>query len=76
MAVEPQSLAFAIENPEFSVGDVASIQQEDTTPATDLLTVSPVKSMFQIESFALRMVLRAAWAMRAPHVSYMTGTAW
>jgi hypothetical protein len=73
--VEPESLAFAVADPEFSIANVAAVQQEDTTP-TDLLTTSPVKSMFQIDAIALRMVVYAAWAMRAPHVAYMTGVAW
>lgn len=74
-AIEPASLAFSVGAPEFEVGNVAAIQQEDTAPA-DLLTKSPVKSMFQIDAIALRMVVWAAWGMRAPHASYMTGVAW
>ena len=73
--IEPESLAFSISDPEFAVADVAAVQQEDTSP-TDLLTTSPVKSMFQIDAFALRMVVYAAWAMRAPHAAYMTGVNW
>jgi hypothetical protein len=73
--IEPESLAFAIADPEFAVGNVAAIQQEDTAPA-DLLTIPPVKSMFQIDAIALRMVVFAAWAMRAPHAAYMTAVNW
>ena len=73
--IEPESLAFAIAEPEFAIANVAAVQQEDTTP-TDLLTTSPVKSMYQIDAFALRMVVWAAWAMRAPHASYMTAVNW
>ena len=73
-AIEPESLAFAINDPEFSISSVAAVQQEDTSPS--ILMTGPTKSMFQIEGFALRMVLWASWAMRAPHVSYMTGVKW
>jgi hypothetical protein len=73
-AIEPESLAFAINNPEFSVSDCAAVQQEDTAPGT--LMTGPTKSMYQIEGFALKMILWASWAMRAPHASYMTGVNW
>jgi hypothetical protein len=75
-ALEPASLAFAIADPEFAVANVAAVQMDDTAPAADLLTKSPVKSMYQIDAFALRMVVYAAWTMRAPHVAYMTGVGW
>jgi hypothetical protein len=75
-AIEPASLAFAIADPEFAVANVAAVQEDDTAPAADLLTKSPVRSMYQIDAFALRMVIYAAWTMRAPHVAYMTGVNW
>jgi len=36
----------------------------------------PVRSMFQTDSLALRMLLRASWAMRAPHAAWTTNTNW
>lgn len=78
VAIEPESLAFSIADPEFAVSSVAAIHQEDTTPANIVsgTAATPVKSMFQIDALALRMNLWACWGMRAPHVSYMTGVAW
>jgi hypothetical protein len=80
MCIEPESLAFSISNPEFSIANVAAIHQEDTTPQNitggSPSPAVPVKSMFQTESFALRMVVWASWGMRAPHVSYMTSVVW
>lgn len=74
IAIEPESLAFSIAPPEFSVATQATIHQEDTTPASP--TTTPSKSMFQIDGLALRMNLWASWGMRAPHVSYMAPVAW
>lgn len=78
ICIEPGSLALTLSAPEFSVANVATVHQEDTNPA-DIVSgtpATPVKSMFQTDSMALRMTLTASWGMRAPHVSYMTGVGW
>jgi hypothetical protein len=66
--------------PEFDVSKETAIHQEDTTPA-DIVSSGgaaavPVKSLFQVDSIALRMILRCSWGMRAPHVSFLTGATW
>src|SRR5262249_34330112 len=81
IAVEASSFASAFSPvPEFAVGTSAILHFEDTNPAdisTPPATVAaPVKSMFQTDSLALRMVLRAAWGLRAPHVAVVTNTTW
>ena len=76
VAVEPESLVFSIEDPQFSISSVAAVQQEDTTPAADLLTKAPVKSMYQIDAYALKMTVWASWGLRAPHVSFMSAVNW
>ena len=79
IAIEPASLAYSIDTPQFDISKVAAIHQEDTTPA-DIVAggtpATPVKSMFQTDSIALRMMLWASWGMRAPHVSFMQSVAW
>jgi hypothetical protein len=35
-----------------------------------------MKSLFQADSFALKMILRAARGMRAPHVAFVPGVTW
>lgn len=81
IAIEPESLAFSIGDPTFTVSKVAALHMEDTTP-TDLVPdggsalAVPIKSMYQIDAFALKMLLRATWGMRAPHVAFMTGVSW
>jgi hypothetical protein len=61
--------------PQFETSKVVLLHQ-DTTPNADPMAGTPTKSMFQVDSTALRMLLRAAWVMRAPHVSWMSGVTW
>jgi hypothetical protein len=79
-AIEPESLAFSISDPEFAITNVAALHQEDTSPQNitggSPSPAVPVKSMFQTEAFALRMVVWASWGMRAPHVSFMDAVPW
>jgi len=88
VCVEGSSFVSAFSNvPEFSVDEHAAFHMEDTNPqdvtgGTPSPAV-PVRSMFQIDSIALRMILRASWGMRsAPTdatkvaVSYVTGATW
>ena len=68
--------------PEFTVVPAAAIvHMEDTSPTqitggTPSPAV-PVKSLFQVDSIGLRMVLRASFGMRAPgHVQVINGCTW
>jgi hypothetical protein len=82
IAIEPSSFASTIGAPEFEVGTVATIHQEDTTPADIVGGASPgtpawpTKSMFQIDAIALKMTVWCDWCMRAPHVSFMNAVQW
>jgi hypothetical protein len=82
IAIEPSSFASTIGAPEFEVGTVATIHQEDTAPADIVGGVSPgvpawpTKSMWQVDAIALKMTLWADWCMRAPHVSFMDAVTW
>ena len=74
--VEPSSFVSAFSPvPEFSTSTAAALHMEDTAPQ-NITSGSPSKSMFQIDSVALQMRLRAGWGLRAPHVSYLTGANW
>jgi hypothetical protein len=75
VAIEPESLAFAIGDPQFTVSKVAALHMEDTTPQ-NIGGAVPVKSMYQIDAFALKMTVRATWGMRAPHTSFMNAVQW
>ncbi len=58
------------DEPRFDVSDQATLHMEDTTPAqigtagTPNVVAAPVRSMFQTDSIALRMILDMNWAMR------------
>jgi len=70
--------------PQFSVSDQATIHFEDTTPLQittgaqgSAVAATPVRSMFQTDSLALRMILPMNWAMlRAGSVAWVTGVTW
>jgi len=70
--------------PQFSVSAQATIQFEDTTPLQittgaqgSAVAATPVRSMFQTDSLALRMILPMNWAMlRAGSVAWVTGVTW
>lgn len=58
------------DEPRFDVSDQATLHMEDTTPAqigtagTPNVVAAPVRSMFQTDSIALRMILDMNWSMR------------
>ena len=72
--VEASSLVSGFDAvPTFEVSQVALLHTEDTSPAD---WGTPMKSMWQTDSFALKMLLRCAWGMRAPHVAVVNGATW
>jgi hypothetical protein len=78
VCLEARSFVCTIGQPEFTAGPHATIHMEDTTPA-DIVSgtpATPVKSMWQTDSIALKMTLWADWGMRAPHTSFMTAVNW
>jgi HK97 family phage prohead protease len=56
------------EAPRFEVSDQATLHEEDTTPlpivASGGTAASPVRSLWQTDSLALRMIYRLNWTMR------------
>jgi len=58
------------DDPRFDISDQATLHMEDTTPlqigstGAPNTVAAPVRSMFQTDSLALRMVLPMNWAMR------------
>lgn len=71
------------DTPRFEVSDQATLHMEDTTPVdigsagTPPVVAAPVKSMFQTDSLALRLILPMNWAMRRPGVvSWVAGVNW
>jgi HK97 family phage major capsid protein len=71
------------EGPQMEISDQTTLHLEDTTPADIVsgpagtpVAATPVKSMFQTDSLALRMIMRMNWIMRRPVVAWMTGVQW
>jgi HK97 family phage prohead protease/HK97 family phage major capsid protein len=68
------------EGPRLEISDQATLHMEDTTPQ-DITggtpsPATPVKSMWQTDSLALRLVMRMNWLLRRPIVAWTTGVAW
>jgi HK97 family phage prohead protease len=71
------------EAPRFEISDQATLHLEDTTPldigtaGTPPVVAAPVKSMFQTDSLALRLVLPTNWTVRrAGVVAWVAGVTW
>src|SRR5262249_26063767 len=67
--------------PTLSTSTGATLHFESDTPQ-DITggspsPAAPVRSMFQVDAVALRMVVQGVdWAMRAPHAQWMTSVNW
>ncbi|HMF27235.1 MAG TPA: hypothetical protein VKE42_00600, partial [Candidatus Cybelea sp.] len=79
-AIETSSLCVGFDStPEFFVSTAGTIHMEADLPRhiVDGAPATPtVRSLFQSDALALKMLLRAAWGMRAPHVAWTTNTNW
>jgi HK97 family phage prohead protease len=70
------------DDPRFEVSDQATLHMEDTTPlpigtpGTPNVVAAPVRSMFQTDSLALRMILPMNWIMRRPVVAWVAAVTW
>ncbi len=71
------------DEPRFEVSDQAVLHMEDTAPAqisaadTPNVVAAPIRSMFQTDSLALRMIMDLNWAMRrAGMVAFVQGVTW
>ena len=79
LALETSSLVVGFDaTPEFNVSRAGSLHMEDDLPRhiVDGTPAMPVRSLFQTDALALRMLLRAAWGMRASHVAWTTNVNW
>jgi hypothetical protein len=76
-------VSLAGDDPRFELSDQATLHMEDTTPlaigtpGAPATVAAPVRSMFQTDAIALRMIMPMNWAMRrAGLVSWVTGVTW
>jgi hypothetical protein len=68
------------EGPRLEISDQATLHMEDTAPQ-DITggtpsPATPVKSMWQTDSLALRLIMMTNWIMRRPVVAWASGVAW
>jgi hypothetical protein len=76
--VETRSVVATIDTvvPEFSVAEATLLQMDNSNPV-DVVAGSPPRSVFQLDSLALKMALRNVdWKLRAPHVAWVQNTNW
>lgn len=71
------------DEPRFDVSDQATLHMEDTTPlaigtaGTPTVVAAPVRSMFQTDTLALRMILDMNWAMRRTGtIAWVSSVTW
>lgn len=70
------------DEPMFDVSDQATLHMEDTTPlaigtaGSPNTVAAPVRSMFQTDSIALRMILPMNWAMRRSSIAWTQSVTW
>jgi HK97 family phage prohead protease/HK97 family phage major capsid protein len=68
--------------PRFEISDQATIHEEDTAPAAIAsgspgTVASPVRSLWQTDSLALRMIVPLNWTLRRTGmITYTTGVTW
>jgi hypothetical protein len=78
ICIEQRSVVATIAavTPEFSTAESTLLMMDDSAP-TDVVAGSPTRSLFQIDSTALKMTLRGIdWKMRAPHVALIDAVNW
>lgn len=71
------------EGPRFEISDQATLHLEDTAPAdiggagSPPVVAAPVKSLWQTDSLALRLILPINWTIRRPGVvAWVQGVTW
>jgi HK97 family phage major capsid protein/HK97 family phage prohead protease len=71
------------DEPRFDVSDQATLHMEDTSPVaigtagTPNVVAAPVRSLFQTDSLALRMILPMNWIkVRTPSVAWSSSVTW
>jgi len=83
VAIDAADYVSVSDGPRFEISDQATLHMEDTAPAdittagTPAVASFPVKSMFQTDSLALRLILPVNWALRRPGVvAWVAGVTW
>ncbi len=81
-AIAPDALTFAVEpSPDITVSSEAAMHMEDETPlpivAANGTTAAPVRSMFQTDCVAIRLIADMTWTkLHDDAVAVVTGAGW
>jgi len=68
--------------PRFDVSDQATLHMEDTLPlplsatGSPNVVAAPLRSLYQTDSMALRMIMDVNWIMRRPVVAWVAAVTW
>jgi hypothetical protein len=78
IAMAPNALCSATDpNPRLESSRDAMLSMDDTTPSDPIMAGQSVRSMYQVDSAAIRLTLFVSWAMRAPlAVAYAPSVTW
>jgi HK97 family phage major capsid protein len=85
LLIDFANVSEAFGSPMFTASTVATLHEESASPlplatgtsGAGAITAAPVRSLFQTNSWALRMMLDADWAVLRPHtVQQLTAVAW
>jgi hypothetical protein len=82
IAVDPAALVSGFgDEPQMTASIETAIVMQDapvsfSTVGTPATVGAPASSMFQVDCVALKLVLRAAWALRAPAIAWLEGATW
>jgi hypothetical protein len=71
IAIVPAGLATVVKAPRIEASIESAVHMYDpatdlTTPGTPPVSAYPIKSIYQTDSVALRLILPATWALRSP----------
>jgi Phage capsid family len=76
IAIVPEGLATVFDLPELAMVRDATLHM-DTTPNSDLHSSVPIRSLYQTDSLALRLLQNASWALRSPTaLAWVQGATW
>jgi hypothetical protein len=83
VAIDPLAFVSAFgPEPRIESTNEAIVHAEDTTPlaistvGTPNTVAAPVRSLWQTDCIATRVILTASWALRAPAIGYVAAAAW
>ncbi|WP_457583156.1 hypothetical protein [Ensifer canadensis] len=75
VALDADALVFGAASPGFKIGKEATLIEQDSAVPTDLLSGSPIRSLWQTNMASMRISLPISWVMPRT-AAYVDGVAW